>query len=229
MSANESAPNSISSNPRLEDKVSIVTGAGSGSGAGILSKFLSEGCRGLIWDHNPNPVPLSSLLAGQVQIFTADVSDPSSWPLALPTCLPTFDKFDILTNNAGVVHVANPNEDVPEEEVDRVLRVNVKPLYFSAGTVVPYWSRKGEGGVVLNLSSTSAPRPRLRLATRGLAPEVAPVLGDVDTPEGRAIALVEIPIGRICTPKILGDAACFLASDEAALLTVNFDGGRSLM
>ncbi len=49
---------------------------------------------------------------------------------------------------------------------------------------------------------------------------MAPVLGGLDTPEGRAVPLAGIPIGRISTPEDIGNAACFLASDEASLLTV---------
>lgn len=49
---------------------------------------------------------------------------------------------------------------------------------------------------------------------------VAPVLGGVDTPEGRAVPLSGIPLGRISTPQDIANAACFLASDEANFLTV---------
>ncbi|KAF2708732.1 oxidoreductase [Pleomassaria siparia CBS 279.74] len=251
---------------RLRDKAAIVTGGGSGFGAGIVKKFVAEGCRVLIWDINKDPATslAASFPANATSIFIGDVSKASHWTNALDQCLDDFGKLDIVVNNAGVVHVSKASEEVEEEEVDRMWRVNVKPLYYSAKVVVPYWRKEGMKGVVVNLSSISAPRPRPRLvwyaaskgavtaATRGLAAEyanegirynciqpvlgetamVAPVHGGVDTPERRAVTLAGIPIGRINTPEDIGNAACFLASDEASMLTgvcLDVDGGRSLM
>jgi 3-oxoacyl-[acyl-carrier protein] reductase len=55
---------------------------------------------------------------------------------------------------------------------------------------------------------------------------VAPVLGGVDTPEGRAGPIAGIPLGRISKPQDIANAACFLASDEAEFLTVSNSRGR---
>ncbi|KAF2118066.1 hypothetical protein BDV96DRAFT_571320 [Lophiotrema nucula] len=252
--------------PRLKDKVAIITGGGSGFGAGIVRKIVDEGCKVLIWDlvSLPSTQLSSSLPSGSTSVFIGDVSNPSHWKDALATAIREFGGVDIVVNNAGVVHVSGPSEEVAEEEVDRMWRVNVKPIYHSAKVMVPYWRERGRGGVVVNLSSISAPRPRPGLvwyaaskgavtaATRGLAAEyakdrirycciqpvlgetamVAPVLGGVDTPEGRAGPLAGIPLGRLSTPQDIANSACFLASDEAAFLTgvcLDVDGGRSLM
>ncbi|KAJ4304871.1 hypothetical protein N0V90_000399 [Kalmusia sp. IMI 367209] len=148
--------------PRLQDKVAIITGGASGFGAGIVRKFVSEGCRVLIWDINPtlSSEAKSWEASGKISLFEGDVSKPSDWTAALQQCIQTFGTLDILVNNAGVVHVARPSHEVDEDEVDRMWRVNVKPLYYSASVMVPYWRSKDRGGVVVNLSSISAVRPR---------------------------------------------------------------------
>ncbi|ORY02262.1 hypothetical protein BCR34DRAFT_627581 [Clohesyomyces aquaticus] len=251
--------------PCLSGKVALITAGGSGFGAGIVRKFMAEGCRVLIWDINASPAhALASFLnsndesntsgsSASVSVFIGDVSNLQHWPTALQTCLSEFRKLDILVNNAGVVHISAASETVMEEEVDRMWRVNVKPIYYSARALMPYWRERSEGGVVVNLSSVSAIRPRPRLvwyasskgavtaATRGLAAEyakdnirynciqpvlgetamVAPVLGGVDTPKDVPFHLPDI-----------GNAACFLASNEAEFLTgvcLDVDGGRSLL
>lgn len=61
---------------------------------------------------------------------------------------------------------------------------------------------------------------------------VSSVLGGTDTAEGRERLLTQIPLGRICTPEDVGNAAAFLASEEASFITgveIPVDGGRSLM
>lgn len=134
-------------------------------GAGIVQKFVSEGCRVLIWDINSTTATALATSIGQDRAisFAGDVSSLSDWSAALQLTLERFGRLDILVNNAGVVHVAKPSEEVEEEEVDRMWRINVKPLYYSAKIVVPYFRKAEKGGAVINLSSISAPRPRPKL------------------------------------------------------------------
>lgn len=150
---------------RLKDKVAIITGGGSGFGAGIVKKFIAEGCRVLIWDINSGPLNelAASLGSDTVTPYVGDVSKLADWTVALERCLEAFGKLDIVVNNAGVVHIARASEQVEEEEVDRMYRINVKPLYHSAKTIIPYFKKEKRGGVVINLSSISAPRPRPKL------------------------------------------------------------------
>lgn len=70
------------------------------------------------------------------------------------------------------------------------------------------------------------------MLTSKLCHRVSSVLGGTDTQEGRDKLLTQIPLGRIATPKDIGNAACWLASDEADFITgieLYVDGGRSLM
>ena len=81
---------------------------------------------------------------------------------------------------------ATPSHEVDEAEFDRLIGINVKPLFHSCKVVVPYLKERGQGGSFINLSSTSAPRPRPKIVwygtskgavsttTKGLAVEYAP-------------------------------------------------------
>ena len=92
----------------------------------------------------------------------------------------------MVVNNAGVVQKATPSHEVDEEEFDRLIRINVKPLFLSCKAIVPYLRKRGQGGSFINLSSTSAPRPRPKIVwygtskgavsttTKGIAVEYAP-------------------------------------------------------
>jgi 3-oxoacyl-[acyl-carrier protein] reductase len=119
----------------------------------------------LIWDINSSTATALANSVGDDRAvpFAGDVSNPTDWTSALEQTIEKFGKLDILVNNAGVVHVAKPSEEVEEEEVDRMFKINVKPLYYSAKVVVPYFRKQGRGGVVTNLSSISSPRPRPKL------------------------------------------------------------------
>ncbi|KIW08831.1 uncharacterized protein PV09_00761 [Verruconis gallopava] len=172
---------------RLQGKVTIVTGGGAGFGRGIVEKFVLEGSKVLIWDIHPTSAEelAKALPENTCASFVGDVSRLEDWEKALQSVLDKWGALDVVVNNAGVVHAATPSIDLPEDEVDRMWRINVKPLYFSAKVCVPYWREKKRPGLFINLSSISAPRPRpnvvwyaaskgaVTAATRGLAAEFA--------------------------------------------------------
>ncbi|MDQ7081255.1 MAG: SDR family oxidoreductase [Paracoccaceae bacterium] len=245
---------------RLEGKTTIVTGGGSGFGAGIVRKFAAEGARVMVADIN---MAAAREIADQVGgvACEVDVSDGQSVNDMAREALAVFGTLDILVNNAGVTHLPAPLEEVSEEDFDRVLAVNVKSVYLTARALVPHFKGR-EAGVILNIASTAgvSPRPRLNwynaskgwmiTATRTMAVELAPhgvrvnalnpVAGETpllksfmgeDTPEMREKFLATIPLGRFSTPEDMGNAACFLCSDEASMITgvaLEVDGGRCI-
>ncbi|MCF6304651.1 MAG: glucose 1-dehydrogenase [Rhodobacteraceae bacterium] len=245
---------------RLAGKTAIVTGGGSGFGAGIVKKFVAEGARVLIADIN---VAAATKVAGQYDAIplAVDVSKMESWEALASAAKAAFGKVDILVNNAGITHLPQPMQDVEEDEFDRVLAVNAKSVYLSAKTIVPMMIAAGSG-VILNVASTAgvSPRPNLNwynaskgwmiTATKTMAVELAPkgirvnainpVAGETpllqsfmgqDTPEIRAKFISTIPLGRFSTPEDMGNAACFLCSDEASMITgvaMEVDGGRCI-
>ena len=247
---------------RLEGKVAIVTGGGSGFGEGIATKFVAEGAKVLIADRDrAGGERVAKTLGASAKSVVADVSRGADVKAMIEAALDGFGRLDILVNNAGMGHVPQPLEGLGEDDFDRILAVNVKSIYLAAREVVPRFKAQ-KRGVILNVASTAgvSPRPRLTWynaskgwvisATRSMAVELAPfgirvvalnpVAGETpmlktfmgeDTPEMRAKFLSTIPIGRFSTPEDLGNAACFLCSDEASMITgvaMEVDGGRCI-
>ena len=245
---------------RLQDKIAIVTGAGSGFGAGIARKFAAEGARVVVADLNGDAARAIAEDVGGIAV-TANVATEDGIRAMTEAALNLGGRVDILVNNAGVTHLPSPMEEVSEADFDRILAVNCKAIYLAARTIVPLMKARKSGAIV-NIASTAgvSPRPRLSwynaskgwviTATRAMAVELAPfgirvnalnpVAGETpllasfmgeDTPEMRAKFLSTIPIGRFSTPEDLGNAACFLASDEASMITgvaMEVDGGRCI-
>jgi 3-oxoacyl-[acyl-carrier protein] reductase len=245
---------------RLRGKTAIVTGAGSGFGAGIAARFAAEGARVAVVDIDQGAAQAVAERVGGIAIG-CDVGLSESVVAMAGMAHNALGDIDILVNNAGVTHLPSLLEEVSEADFDRVLRVNVKSVYLTARAFVPGMKARGRG-VILNMASTAAvsPRPRLNwynaskgwvvTATRAMAIELAPygvrvnalnpVAGETpllksfmgeDTPEMRAKFLASIPMGRFSTPEDLGNAALFLCSDEASLITgvaLEVDGGRCI-
>ena len=245
---------------RLQGKTAIVTGAGSGFGAGIASKFAAEGARVMLADIN---LDAARAVAGRIGGIAqaCDVSNGDSVEAMVAAAQAAFGAVDILVNNAGVTHLPAALEEVSEADFDRVFRVNIKSVYLTARALVPAMKAR-RAGVILNIASTAgvSPRPRLNwynaskgwviTATRTMAVELAPfglrvnalnpVAGETpllksfmgeDTPEIRAKFLASIPLGRFSTPQDIGNAACFLCSAEASMITgvgLEVDGGRCI-
>jgi 3-oxoacyl-[acyl-carrier protein] reductase len=243
---------------RLSGKTAIVTGGASGFGAGIVRKFVAEGARVLIADINGEGAAALAAELGQ-KAQKVDVSSDASVNEMAAVALMTFGKLDILVNNAGVSHQPAALDDISEADFDRVLAVNVKSVYLTARHIVPHFKARKAGAILNVASTAAvSPRPRLSwynaskgwvvTATKSMAVELAPlgirvnainpVAGETpllktfmgeDTPEVRAKFLATIPLGRFSTPEDMGNAACFLCSDEASMITgvaMEVDGGR---
>ncbi len=245
---------------RLDGKTAIVTGAGSGFGAGIARKFAAEGARVMVADINEAAaLSVASEIAGIAH--RVDVASRESVDAMAEAGWSAFGSVDILVNNAGITHLPTALEDVSEDDFDRVLAVNCKSVFLTARAFVPRM-KAAQKGAILNVASTAglSPRPRLNwynaskgwmiTATKTMAVELAPagirvnaicpVAGETpllksfmgeDTPEMRAKFLSTIPIGRFSTPEDMGNAAAFLCSDEASMITgvaLEVDGGRCI-
>ena len=245
---------------RLKNKIAIVTGGGSGFGAGIVKKFIQEGAKVVVADINLENAEKVAMDSGGFAV-EVDVSNSLSFKNMVDKTLEKFGKIEIMVNNAGITHLPNSMEDISEAEFYKIFAVNSKSVFFSAKYLVPKMISIG-GGNILNVASTAgiSPRPNLSWynatkgwmisATKAMAIELAskkirvnalaPVAGETpllksfmggDTPEKREKFLSTIPIGRFSTPNDMGNAACFLCSEEASMITgvvLQVDGGRCI-
>jgi NAD(P)-dependent dehydrogenase (short-subunit alcohol dehydrogenase family) len=89
-----------------------------------------------------------------------DVTKRADWTATMAAAQEKFGRCDILVNNAGWSYVNKPTAEVTEEEFERVFDVNVKGVYLGCQAWVGQAIERGEGGVVINIASVGATRPR---------------------------------------------------------------------
>ena len=204
---------------------------------------------------------VASQIGNSAFAMEADVSIDGDVSRMVQEALDRWGQLDILVNNAGTTHRNQPMTEVTEEEYERIFAVNVKSVYLSARHVVPVMKKQGFGVILNVASTAGVrPRPGLvwyntskgamMTATKAMAIELAgekirvnainPVAGETgmlhlfmgeDTPEKRAQFISSIPLERLSLPEDMANAALFLCSDEAEMITglcMEVDGGRCI-
>jgi 3-oxoacyl-[acyl-carrier protein] reductase len=241
---------------RLKDKVAIITGAGSGFGAGIARRFAQEGAKVLVNDINPGGDRVAREIGAR--FVQGDVTRSEDWARLVREA---GAELAIVVNNAGWTHRNKPYLEVSEAEFDKVYAVNVKSVYLSAMHALPVLRRRG-GGCFVNIASTAGIRPRpgltvynsskgaVILMSKSMAAEFGPdkirvncvnpvfspdtalsaeFAGGALTEEAKKRFLATIPLARFSTPLDVANACLFLASDEAAMVSgvcIEVDGAR---
>ena len=193
--------------------------------------------------------------------INTDVSNLKSIENLRNEAIKIFGHPDIIVNNAGITHMPDFIENISYEEFEKVLNVNVKSVFMMSKAFVPEMKKRKSGVILNIASTAGiSPRPRLTwynatkgwmiTATKSLAVELAPfkirvnainpVAGETpllktfmgeDTPEIRQKFLSTIPLGRFSTPEDMGNAAVFLCSEKASMITgvaLEVDGGRCI-
>lgn len=237
---------------KLKEKVAIVTGAGSGNGAAIAKGFLKEGARVVFADINTQAAQQVALESGvsedQWLVQHLDVGEKKSVNECIEVTVNHFGRLDILVANAGV-SFGKDFLEATEEDLDRVLQVNVKGVFFCSQAAARVMATQENGGVIIpmsSLTSITAPKPNLvhygaskgavLSMTRHMALDlgklnirvnaIAP--GIIRTNMNRA--RLSMPgeeerdskdnmLGRIGEPEDLVGAAIFLASEESSFMT----------
>lgn len=187
----------------------------------------------------------------------ADVSKAADWATMVDQAIKAFGTVDILVNNAGIEMSPHLVYELPEEQWDKVLAVNLKGAYLGVRAVLPTMIANRYGRII-NIASTAGIRMTffgsvdytvskhgMSGLTQHLAWEVAdhhitvnqicpggvmtPLMEKGSTPEFREMLAARlIPLGRMCTPEEIGEAASFLASERASMITgqlIAVDGG----
>lgn len=148
---------------RLEDKIAIVTGAGSGFGAEIARRFAVEGARVVVNDLDAAAAERTvrdiEASGGHATACAGDVSRDADVARIVASAIDRCGGLDIVVNNAGTTHRNQPLLDVSEEMFDRIYQVNVKSLYLTARHAVPHF-RAQRNGVFITIASTAGVRPR---------------------------------------------------------------------
>jgi NAD(P)-dependent dehydrogenase (short-subunit alcohol dehydrogenase family) len=146
----------------LKNKVAIVTGGASGFGAAISRKLSQAGAAVMVADLNSDggeKIAHELMATGaKAHSVACDVSAETDYKKMVQATLSQWGQLDIVINNAGTTHRNKPALDVTEDEFDRVYRVNLKSIYWSAQTVLPHFISHGKG-VMINVASTTGVRP----------------------------------------------------------------------
>ncbi len=174
---------------RLESKVALITGAGSGIGRATAELFGREGARVVVADLSVEggeaTVEAIRELGGDAIFVQADVSSASDVRKMVDATTQAYGRLDVLFNNAGLPMGATPIEEVDDDFFDRMMAVNVRSVHLGCKHAVPVMKAQG-GGVILNTASTAGIRPRPGLSayaaskgavialTKALALELAP-------------------------------------------------------
>src|SRR6058998_1249898 len=234
---------------RLRDKVAIVTGAGSGIGAAAAVAMAAEGARVLVADINEAgakaTVQRIEGARGQAIALTADVTRAADNQALVERAVAAWGRLDIYFANAGVPQWKTDVEEVDEKTFDTIFDVNVKGVYLGTASTAALRPRPGgqiyaaSKGAVVTLAKALA----LEVAPHGVrvvaicpvathTPMLPTFMGkqQVDE-EGLRRYEKTVPLGRLNQPEDIANAAVFLASDEAAMITgsaIEVDGGRCI-
>ncbi len=146
--------------PRLAGKITLVTGAASGFGAGIARAYAREGATVVLADLNEEGARSVTRDCGGLSVgVRCDVTRRADIDATVQLVRERFGRLDVVVNNAGWTHRNRPMLEVDEDTFDRVFDINVKSIFHMTHAVVPMMRTQG-GGVILNVGSTAGIRPR---------------------------------------------------------------------
>ncbi|MEV7806308.1 3-oxoacyl-ACP reductase [Microbispora sp. NPDC088329] len=236
---------------RLQDRVAVITGAGSGIGLATARRFAQEGAKVVVADLDEEA---GAKAAGEVGglFVKVDVANEDDVARMYRTAFEEFGSVDIAFNNAGI---SPPDDDsILETGIDawrRVQEVNLTSVYLCCKHVIPYMRRQGKGSIINTASfvavmgsatsqiSYTASKGGVLAMSRELGVQFARegirvnalCPGPVDTPLLRELfakdperaqrRLVHVPIGRFARAEEIAAAVAFLASDDASFITAS--------
>jgi NAD(P)-dependent dehydrogenase (short-subunit alcohol dehydrogenase family) len=236
---------------RLEGRVAVITGAGSGIGLATARRFAAEGAKVVAVDVNAEAGKAAAAEVGG-DFVACDVGDEASVRVLFEGVAARHGRVDIAFNNAGI---SPPDDDsildTGLEAWERVLRVNTTSVYLCCKYAIPIMQAQGKGSIVNTASfvalmgaatsqiAYTASKGGVLAMTRELGvqfaregirvnalcpgPIATPLLLELfaKDPERAARRLVHIPMGRFGNPEEIAAAVAFLASDDASFMTAS--------
>jgi len=242
---------------RLEGKVAVITGAGSGIGWAAAKRFADEGARIVCADISGQERDIAELLGDRAVPVHVDVTKAADVQRMIATAVDRFGSVDVLLNNAGFggPHIALA--DAEEQLFDDIVAINLKGVFLGMKYAIPVMLDVG-GGAIVNTASASAlvgwkglscyaaakaavvqmtksaalDYARTKVRINAICPGMtytglAGAKPDAEVPSG---AHLPTPMARWGEPAELAAAALFLASDDASFITgvaLPVDGGYS--
>jgi NAD(P)-dependent dehydrogenase (short-subunit alcohol dehydrogenase family) len=142
---------------RLDDKVALITGAGSGMGRVAAEMFAAEGAKVVAAEydagHGTETVELITAAGGDAVFVQADVSDETDAAAMVAAAMDRYGRIDVLYNNAGVMPEADHSVTDTDVAVwDQVMAVNVRGVFLGCKYAIPRMVEQGSGSVI-NISS----------------------------------------------------------------------------
>ncbi|GGA90622.1 SDR family NAD(P)-dependent oxidoreductase [Puia dinghuensis] len=241
-------------------RIAIITGGGSGIGLATATTFVKAGILTIIIGRDPEKLTAAKEQLGSLcHPITQDLNDLDAIPRLIQRIAAEFGHIDILVNNAGI-NMKKEFTDVTDEEFQRILHTNVCSVFTICREVVKVMLPRGKGNII-NISSMAsqygipkviaytASKAAIEGMTKAMAVELSPlgILVNCIAPgfiatdmsskalngdaERKQKVFSRTPLGRLGEPADIGDAALFLASDQAKYVTgviLPIDGGNSI-
>jgi NAD(P)-dependent dehydrogenase (short-subunit alcohol dehydrogenase family) len=236
---------------RLQDRVAVITGAGSGIGLATARRFAAEGAKVICVDISEKSAKAAAEEVGG-ELVVADVSDEEQVKALFDGVAARHGRVDIAFNNAGI---SPPDDDsilvTGIDAWERVLKINTTSVFFCCKYAIPHMQRQGKGSIINTASfvallgaatsqiAYTASKGGVLAMTRELGvqfaregirvnalcpgPVATPLLLELfaKDPERAARRLVHVPMGRFAEPEEIAAAVAFLASDDASFMTAS--------
>ncbi|MDK8191252.1 SDR family oxidoreductase [Paenibacillus sp. UMB7766-LJ446] len=141
---------------RLQDKVAVVTGAGSGMGKAIATLYAQEGAKVVVSDINEASAQAVAedikAKGGEATFVVANVAKEEDIQNLIDTTVNTYGTVDILVNNAGIMDSMEPAGDIVDDKWERIFAINTTSVMRATRKVLPIFLEK-QKGVIVNIAS----------------------------------------------------------------------------